>query len=238
MYWPRAQGRPISWDVLLDWFVRVTEASEPLLQLLEVKPCASVVINIWWLIYGLVKVIQCILCWRVVYQQCVLHSCVRESLKEPAQWFHQDQLLWIHVVNTFCLLPSRTNSCQSTLWVGIFRLDLFLISSMYLCIFLFLQEDQNTTKKWWIQDVRKSSIASCHLICHFAPFLALQRSPFTSKTIWYLTGIVGGERAWEVASLLGKSSSKDDEVAIYFPAIHIWKLTFRNDIVKQQRWKS
>jgi hypothetical protein len=53
---------------------------------------------------GLVRVIQCILCWRVVYQQCVLDSCVRESLKDLVQWFHQDRLPWIHVVNIFCLV--------------------------------------------------------------------------------------------------------------------------------------
>jgi hypothetical protein len=64
--------------------VRVTEASEPLLQLLEAKPYASVVINIWRWMDGLVRVIQCILRWRVVYQQRVLDSCVREYLKDPA----------------------------------------------------------------------------------------------------------------------------------------------------------
>jgi hypothetical protein len=60
------------------------EAIEPLLQLLEAKPCVSVVINIWRRMDGLVRVIQCILRWRVVYQQRVLDSCVRESLKDPA----------------------------------------------------------------------------------------------------------------------------------------------------------
>jgi hypothetical protein len=78
----------------MDWFVRVTEASEPLLQLVEAKPCAGVVINIWWRMDGLVRVIQCILRWQFVYQQRVLDSCVRESLKEPTQWFHQDRLPW------------------------------------------------------------------------------------------------------------------------------------------------
>jgi hypothetical protein len=84
--------------------MRDTEASEPLFQLLEAKPCASVVINIWRPMDGLVRVIQCILRWRVVYQQRVLDNCVRESLKDPAQWFYQDRLPWIHVVNTFCLV--------------------------------------------------------------------------------------------------------------------------------------
>jgi hypothetical protein len=104
---------------------------------------------------------------------------------------------------------------------------------MYLYISLFPQEDQNTTKKWWIQEVRKSDMAGHHLICHFAPLSALQRSPFTSRTIWYLIGILGGERAWEVASLSRKSSSENDEVAMYFLAVHIRKVEFKNDIVKK-----
>jgi hypothetical protein len=105
---------------------------------------------------------------------------------------------------------------------------------MYLYIFLFLQEDQNTTKKWWIHEARKSGMAGRHLICPFTPLSALQRSPFTSRTIWYLTGIVKRKKAWEVASLSRKSSFEDDEVAMYFPTVHIRKVVFKNDIVKKK----